>query len=166
MAFESTGFKGRTQAQSELIEHWQARGVGMRPPAREQLDPGAIRAHLSAISIVEIGARGRAKFRLAGSALRTIFGREMRGRFLTDLDRDMFEMWSLGLSSVLDQRRPVGGLIERDTDMHAWLRLPLQSGEQGAVILCHDSLIPSARLRREYDAVSHKNQIFVNNIAA
>ena len=166
MMYESTSFRGLTQAQSDLIGHWKARGVGMGPPAREQLDPGAIRAHLSEISIVEIGAHGRAKFRLAGSALRTIFGREMRGRFLADLDRDVFEMWSLGLSSVLDQRRPVGGLIERDTDVHAWLRLPLQSGERGAVVLCHDSLIPSVRLGREYEAESYKKKLFINNIAA
>lgn len=166
MAYESTGFKGLTEAQSDLIAHWKGRGIGMLPPAREQLDPGAIRAHLSSISIVEIGQYGRARFRLAGSALRAIFGREMRGRFLSDLDQEIFEMWSLGLSRVLDQRRPIGGLIERDADVHAWLRLPLQNGPTGAMVLCHDSLIPNARFRNQCSTGSYKKQVFVNNIAA
>ncbi len=166
MNYESTGFQGLTDAQSDLISYWRDSHIVGVPPAREALDPGAIRAHLSSISIVEIGRDGQARFRLAGSKLRQVFGCDMRGRSLTELEPGAFEMWSLGLSHVLEQQRPVGGLIERGFDTHAWLRLPLQGGPSGALILCHDSLIPNARFNHEPSGQSHRRKVFLNNIAA
>lgn len=166
MNYESTGFQGLTDAQSNLISYWRKSHTVGVPPAREALDPGAIRGYLSSISIVEIGRDGQARFRLAGSKLREVFGRDMRGKFLSELDENAYEMWSLGLSCVLEQQRPVGGLIERGTEAHAWLRLPLQSGPGGALILCHDSLIPSARLTRRPTGGSYTHKVTLNNIAA
>jgi len=166
MKYESTGFQGLTDAQSDLISYWRkAHTVGI-PPARESLDPGAIRGHLSSISIVEIGRDGQARFRLAGSKLRQIFGQDMRGRSLTELAPTAYEMWSLGLSCMLEQQRPLGGLIERGSDAHAWLRLPLQTGPGGALILCHDSLIPSLRLTRHPSGQFDSHKVSVSNIAA
>lgn len=143
----SNSFAGLTQAQAELVQHWQVCRQNGVLPSRTCLDPGAIKAHLSAISMIEMTESGRAKFRLAGSSLRQLFGQEMRGRLLSDLDQTSFEMWSLGLARALDVAEPIGGMIERETDTHAWLRLPLRSNQSGALILCHDALIPNARLR-------------------
>ena len=142
----STAYMGATPAQSELVAHWHTCRREAELPNRERLDPGAIRAHLSAISMVEMGVSGRAKFRLVGSGLRQIFGREMRGRFLSELDKTAFEIWSLGLARAIHLQQPVGGLIARDADSHAWLRLPLWCDRLGALVLCHDALIPNARL--------------------
>lgn len=147
MVSESTAFLGLTHAQAVLVKHWNACCPDGALPNREGLDPGAIKAHLSAISIVEMAANGRATFRLAGSELRQIFGCEMRGRLLSELDRTTYEMWSLGLARALDMQQPIGGMIEREDNTHAWLRLPLQSEQGGAMVLCHDALIPNARLR-------------------
>ena len=151
----STEFTGFTPSQVELLNHWESCRHGLCLPRREDLDPGAIRAHLASISIVEVEAQGQVRFRLAGSGLRDILGREMRGRCVSELDKTVSEMWSLGLSSALDQLRPVGGLIERDTDCHAWLRLPLHASHSRALVLCHDTLVPKERMRQNRRGESH-----------
>ena len=158
----SKGFAGLTEAQTELVQHWRTCHREGVLPTRACLDPGAIKAHLSAISMIEVMETGRAKFRLAGSGLRELFGQEMRGRFLSDLDQTTFEMWSLGLARAFDLQQPIGGLIERETDSHAWLRLPLRSEGAGALVLCHDALIPNARLRPQ----SHKSINIDSHLAA
>ena len=163
---ESTGFYGATDSQSVLIQHWMSCCSMGALPTRAELDPGAIRAQLSAISIVEILADGCARFRLVGSGLRQLFGREMRGRTLEELDGETCEMWSLGLARVLEEVRPVGGEIRREHDTHIWLRLPLRSEKQGALILCHDEIIPNQRLVNKYSDKSYNNQYSINNIAA
>ncbi len=144
----STEFTGFTPSQAELLQHWESCRFGLCLPKREDLDPGAIRAHLASISIVEVEPQGQVRFRLAGSGLRDILGREMRGRCVAELDQTVSDMWSLGLANALDQLRPVGGLIERETDCHAWLRLPLHSPSGRALILCHDTLVPKERMRK------------------
>jgi len=166
MVSMSTDFSGLTEAQTELIKHWHACCQHSAVPAREYLDPGAIRSHLSCISIVEMASDGRTKFRLAGTGLRQIFGREMRGRYLSELEQTAFEMWSLGLARALDIGQPIGGLIERQEDSHAWLRLPLQSDRFGALVLCHDTLVPTARLVSRYNRQSRRTTLVGHNLAA
>jgi len=162
----STDFSGLTEAQTDLIQHWHACCETGLLPSRDCLDPGAIRAHLSSISIVQTETDGSTKFRLAGTSLRQIFGREMRGRSLSELDRTMFEMWSLGLDRALEAQQPVGGLIRREEDSHAWVRLPLRANRVGALILCHDTLIPNARLSGGYERQTHRLARRGHNLAA
>jgi len=162
----STEFGGFTPSQQELVQHWESCRQGFQLPAREDLDPGAIRAHLASISIIEIEPQGHIRFRLAGSGLRDILGREMRGRLVSELGKTVSDMWSLGLASALDQMRPVGGLIERDTDCHAWLRLPLSSPRSHGLLLCHDMLVPKQRLGRDRSGESHSLRHGRNDLAA
>ena len=162
----STEFAGFTPSQIDLLKHWESCRHGLCLPRREDLDPGAIRAHLASIPIVEVEAQGQVRFRLAGSGLRDILGREMRGRCVDELGKTVSEMWSLGLSSALDQLRPVGGLIERDMDCHAWLRLPLHSSRSRALVLCHDTLVPKERMRQDRRGESHSVQPHRHTLAA
>ncbi|WP_300393799.1 PAS domain-containing protein [Henriciella sp.] len=136
------GFRGLNAAQREIVAHWHSvRGTRLLP-GKSDIDPGALRAHLASISIVEVDDRGEARFRIAGSGLRRILGGEMRGRALRELDREKAEMWSLGLSAAIDRAVPVGGIIDRAKDRHAWLRLPLGGGAGAAsLVLCHDVLV-------------------------
>ena len=166
MTEESTGFPGLSEAQSELLQHWRDGHVDGALPMREHLDPGAIRAQLSRISMIEICDHGRTRFRLVGSDLRRVFGKDMRGRRLSDLDQESYEMWSLGLASVLDRQRPIGGLIERETDCHIWLRLPLRDRENQILVLCHDDIVPNSRRISKSDTECSISQTYLNNIAA
>lgn len=108
---------------------------------RDDIDPGVLRSHLAAISIIEIEADGVARFRIAGSEVRSVFGQEMRGRRLDEFRNEAADMWSLGLTAVLERRAPVGGIIQRADDRHAWLRLPLASRRGDCLILCHDMIM-------------------------
>ena len=65
----------------------------------------------------------------------------MRGRLLSELEHDKAEMWSLGLSVAIERAQPVGGVISRQTDRHAWLRLPLGGAGTSSLVLCHDVLL-------------------------
>lgn len=162
----SMGFKGLTRSQAELVRHWYSCCQGQALPQREWLDPGAIRAHLACISIVEVEPGGEVRFRLAGSGLRKVLGREMRGRLLSELDGTLSDMWSLGLSNAIEQMRPVGGLIEREFDSHAWLRLPLYSARSGALVLCHDALVSNKSEDKVSNTQSRINNIHTNILAA
>lgn len=166
MGSMSTGFPGLTPAQSELIGHWRACCYNGQLPIREYLDPGEIRAHLAEVSIIELRPNEEARFRLAGSGLRRVFGRDMRGRKLDELDKSAFEMVSLGLQRACDEQRPVGGLIEGALKSHAWLRLPLRRSASIVQVLCHDEIVPNARLRGECDSEFDISSPSIHNLAA
>lgn len=135
------GFRGLNAAQREIISHWYQVKGSRAVPGKADIDPGALKAHLASISIVEVDYRGEARFRIAGSGLRRILGGEMRGRLLCELERDKADMWSLGLMAAIDRAEPVGGIISRSDDRHAWLRLPLGGSGMTGLVLCHDVLM-------------------------
>ncbi|RIJ14508.1 PAS domain-containing protein [Henriciella mobilis] len=135
------GFRGLNAAQREIVSHWYEVKGDRLVPGKADIDPGALRAHLASISIVEVDFRGQARFRIAGSGLRRILGGEMRGRLINELERDKADMWSLGLMAAIDRIEPVGGIIDRAKDRHAWLRLPLGSAGTSSFVLCHDVLL-------------------------
>lgn len=145
MLVASKQFSGQTKAQFEIIAYWQdmcARLAAL--PRRADIDPGVLRSHLAAISVVEINALDHIRFRLAGSEVRSVFGQEMRGRWLHEFSGPAADMWSLGIAAVRKKAAPVGGIIAREHDQHAWLRLPLASDYGAALILCHDMVLPKA----------------------
>ena len=139
-------FKGVTDSQRELIEYWCLLRDSDGLVRRESIDPGHFRSMLASISIVEFDRFGTGRFRIAGSRLREIFGMEARGRQIEDVVGAHGEAYCLGLSAALERGAPVGGVIEQDGRMHAWLRLPL-AGPDGQLtqVLCHDELVPMRR---------------------
>ena len=137
-----TGFRGLNAAQREIITHWHNVRGPHGLPRKSDIDPGTLRAHLASISMVEVDPSGRARFRIVGTRLREILGGEMRGRWLSELEPEKAEMWTLGLTSALERGVPVGGILARTHDHHAWLRLPLDTGLGiSRIVLCHDVII-------------------------
>jgi len=122
-------FAGRTDAQTTLVEYWQTLSKIGGLPSRYDFDPGFLRGFLADISIIEIDASNRMRFRISGSGIRTILGRDMSGHYLDEQTGDAVDMLALGL------------LIERERDRHAWLRLPLLGRDGYRQILCHDALL-------------------------
>ncbi|WP_084395598.1 PAS domain-containing protein [Henriciella aquimarina] len=140
--YKTSGFRGLSAAQREIITHWNTVRGDRVMPDKSDIDPGTLRAHLGSISIVEIDRWGEARFRIAGTKLRQIFGGEVRGLSLKEIAPDKAEMWSLGLSASHERGEPVGGIIERRFDRHAWLRLPLHPGPGfSGLVLCHDLIL-------------------------
>ncbi len=74
-----------TRSSTEIWQYWQRiRGLNAAPMRRD-VDPGAIRAILPDVFILEHGADGATRFRLAGTRICAAFGRELRGTRLADL---------------------------------------------------------------------------------
>ena len=154
--YESNRFSGLTKTQTVIISYWRSKCLGAQLPKREDIDPGVLRSHLSAISIVEIEPAGDIRFRLAGSEVRAVFGQEMRGRSLQEFKGPVADMWALGLTAVQDKSAPVGGLIKRVNDCHAWLRLPLQAANGKGLVLCHDMLLSNLHVDGDNSDLSNK----------
>lgn len=62
-----------------------ATGSGMTLPAREAIEPRRLGRHLSDLFFVESDANGELVFRLGGTMLCTLFGRELKGLRLLSL---------------------------------------------------------------------------------
>ena len=90
-------------ASRELYAYWDERR-GQRPaPERADIEPGAIRAALSDTFILELDAADGHSFRLAGTRVCALFGRELKGESFIDL-------WALG------SRGPIADLLAISTD--------------------------------------------------
>ncbi len=90
-------------ASRELYAYWEERR-GQRPaPERADIEPGAIRAALSDTFILELDATDGHSFRLAGTRVCALFGRELKGESFVDL-------WDLG------SRDPIADLLAISTD--------------------------------------------------
>lgn len=139
-------FAGVTEAQRLLIAHWlEGQDTDGRVP-REAIDPGTVRSTLASLSIVEVTPAGEGRFRIAGSRLRDLFGRDVRGCRVSDIAGTHGECYTLGLTAALERGAPVGGVTETGGRLHAWLRLPL-TDENGDLtqVLCHDEFLAHRR---------------------
>lgn len=63
-----------------LFAHWNGARGERASPERCSIDPGAIRHILADTFILEAGPNGAAAFRLAGTRLCALFGRELKGQ--------------------------------------------------------------------------------------
>jgi hypothetical protein len=87
----------------ELYAHWTACRGDRPAPERGEIDPGAIRGALADCFIAERDGGAALTFRLAGTRLCGLFGRELRGSSLVPL-------WAP------ESRRPFGMLAAMVTD--------------------------------------------------
>lgn len=66
------------QSSRDLFSHWERRRRGRPAPDRSEIDPGAIRNALGDVFILETACQSPA-FRLAGTRVCALFGRELKG---------------------------------------------------------------------------------------
>lgn len=135
-----------------LYDYWRGR-AGMRAlPAREDLDPSAMRAMLPHLCLVDIeDGFASAVVRLAGTRIRDVYGFELTGKCLADLEwGEKRGYWQAVYQSLLDDHAPLHGAVQgpiarREHVTLLWLRLPL-SGDGRTVnkVLCHDVSVPNA----------------------
>ncbi|HVJ51911.1 MAG TPA: PAS domain-containing protein [Aliidongia sp.] len=115
-----------------LLTYWDGlRGDRIRPERRE-IDPGAIKSILPFIYILEAASHGEVRFRLAGTALRDLFGFELSGRNHIELAPPAhrrlrsYRMWT-------HMHHPCGACYSR--------RVPFSTGIRE---FCHGILLPLA----------------------
>lgn len=68
-----------------LFQYWNRLRDGRAAPQRTDIEPADIKANLADTFILEQDARGEAVFRLAGTRLCAVFGRELKGFAFTSL---------------------------------------------------------------------------------
>jgi hypothetical protein len=68
-----------------LFSYWDALRGDRAAPERDEIEPGAIRHILADTFILEVGDGNRAHFRLGGTRLCALFGRELKGETLYGL---------------------------------------------------------------------------------
>jgi hypothetical protein len=119
-------------------------------PARSDLDPREVPRLLPNIGLIDIGkGLDAASFRLAGTCLRDIYGREITGERVDDVFAgEASTYWRRIHARIVDRGLPLHGVVrspapERDHILLFWLRLPLsEDGRRVDRILCHDMAAP------------------------
>ena len=69
----------RLQTTIDIFDYWNALRVGEDAPLKSQIEPGAIPHLLSRLFILETEADRHIRFRLAGTKICDLFGRDLRG---------------------------------------------------------------------------------------
>lgn len=69
----------------ELFEYWTTQRAGRPAPNRTDIEPAAISRLLPDVFICELGEGGSLTFRLAGTAICTLFGKELKACRFSDL---------------------------------------------------------------------------------
>lgn len=138
--------------QRKIFDYWYALADVRQMPARSDIDPCAIRELLPHIGLIDItGGMHNAFVRLAGSSLRDVYGLELTGRCLGELEwGEQRSYWQTVYEEILTSGAPCSGVVNgplnkrEHLDLH-WLRLPLSDdGFTVNKILCHDIAAPSA----------------------
>lgn len=100
-----------------LFSYWDALRGERAAPERGEIEPGEIRHILSDTFILELGHSGHTEFRLAGTRLCALFGRELKGRRFMELwgaagERELLR----ALQTVTDETAGVVAGLKATTD--------------------------------------------------
>ncbi len=147
------------QGERELFDYWLRSAGSRRMPARSDLDPLKVPRLLPHLGLIDVREGiERAAFRLAGTRLRDVYGREITGKRVDEVfSGDCAGYWRRIHARILETGQPLHGVVRgpvegRDHIVLFWLRLPL-SEDGGSVdrILCHDVVGPAESERSEVE---------------
>jgi hypothetical protein len=124
-------------ASRELYAYWEERR-GQRPaPERAEIEPGALRQVLSDTFILALDDKTRHPFRLAGTRVCALFGRELKGEAFIELWAAASRPLMTGLLAILSDEcvGTVAGVTARNDKGEALdlelLLLPLSANRPG-----------------------------------
>ena len=75
----------RHRTTEAVFRYFNGLRAGRSAPLRSEIDPAALKSELPDLFIMEKGRDGNVRFRLAGTRVCIILGREMRGRVFADI---------------------------------------------------------------------------------
>lgn len=140
------------RAHEELHAYWNGLRREGRLPSRADIDPAGFKRRLPGVSLTDVihgGARFR--FRLAGTSLYRIYGREITGQSLEGaFPMGAAEYWASELQKCVAAGRPAAGVHSLAWRGHPhlsvlWLRLPLaRDGRRVDMLLGFDALVGAA----------------------
>jgi hypothetical protein len=139
------------QGQRTLFDYWLEAAGSRQMPTRSDIDPQGVTKLLPNIGLIDV-ANGleEAQFRLAGTKLHDIYGREITGQRVGQVfSGGQAEYWRRVHERILETGAPHHGVVRgpaegRDHVVLFWLRLPLsQDGLCVDRILCLDVAAPA-----------------------
>lgn len=125
----------------ELFSYWNRLRDGRPAPKRTEIEPADIRARLADTFILEKDVRGEAVFRLAGSRLCAVFGRELKGFSFAGLwpYRDREVTGKLCNNTFVDKNVSVieftGASRDGRTNAFELVLLPLEGGRDNPRVM-------------------------------
>jgi hypothetical protein len=135
------------QATRDLYAYWQQLRRGRTAPDRSEIEPADIRQLLGYTFILEVVSRREYRFRLAGTRICALYGREMKGKDFAEFwgGQDREAVATMLTAITEDAAATVVGLIGksdhgRDLAMEA-LMLPLRQRNEGYTRIL-GSLVP------------------------
>ena len=142
--------------QLELYDYWLKKTRGRKMPGRADISPCHIPRLLPHVSLIDVEHNPpRYRVRLAGTRLYDVYGREITGSYVEDLDwGDKSAYWMSAYRRVSKSARPAQGVVrtplkDKDHLVQFWLRLPLSTdGEAVSMILAHDAFVPVSKAVR------------------
>lgn len=132
--------------QRVLFDYWHEIADGRAIPARADFDPLKLPHLLPHLGLIDLrDGFDRGHFRLAGTRLRDIYGREITGLRLAEVFTGRWAApWHTIYSRIATDSVCAQGVVRGPTDgrdhvVLSWLRLPLSDdGVRVDRILCHD----------------------------
>ena len=139
-----------TECQKRLLEYWVSISREGRVPTRRDLNPVQLGVALAHTSLAQ-REDDYFRFRLAGSRIEALFGRNVDGNVIEKIDANIPEAGTASMELALDTGRPVSGSRKIGARWHCWLRVPLldDDGFQ-TLVLCLDEF-PSQQPRLQQD---------------
>lgn len=152
--------------QRQIYDYWLSCARTRSMPSRSDIDPCSMRDCLPQISLIDIeGEMHDFTFRLAGSRMRDVYGLEVTGKRLGELEwGEKRDYWRGVYQSVVENGVPQAGTISgpvarREHVNLFWLRMPLSDdGIRVNKILCHDVALPHAPESLP-DRITHLNTV-------
>ena len=121
-----------TQGQRELYDYWRETAGVRAMPARSEINPFGVPKLFPCIGLIDLtGGLEEARFRLAGTRLRDIYGEEITGKRIDGVFAGArADYWREVHAQVADEGSPLHGVIRgpaqgREHIVLFWLRLPL-----------------------------------------
>lgn len=117
-----------------IYDYWNRKRGNRRMPARADIDPAEIKPLLAYILLTDLHYDPlRAYFRLVGTAVAEVAGRDLTGQWLHEAEVDGgVELWLRNYDRLARERAPVYGrtraTVQRgDERIFEWILLPLSS---------------------------------------
>ena len=137
----------------QLYDYWRSKCSGRAMPARRDIRPSDLSRLLPCVSLIDVlPGIDRLRVRLAGTQLREVFGRDVTGSYLEDVDLGGRAAYWATAYQRLRQGLPAQGILPMhqpggDFRTRFWLRLPLaEDGRRVNMILGYDALVYAAKL--------------------
>ncbi len=105
----------KQQSTQEIYHYWNLLRGRRAAPERSDMDPGSIRKALPDVFLLEFKPNSEPSFRLAGTRVCSLFGRELMGETFTSLfaEREQIEISRLIESVCHDEKPMISGVVAK-----------------------------------------------------